>query len=101
LTLNHRPAQGEARALPAELDRKCVYFLQKEVSRKGHTGLAIDKEMVARVQVTPEHTDSRYVFHMNLDGGEYRCVVRKSDGDFRVERHQGNDWKGLAAGVMF
>src|SRR5205814_6832205 len=28
LNLSHRPAQGEQRQLPAELDRKCVYYLQ-------------------------------------------------------------------------
>jgi hypothetical protein len=31
LNLSHRPAQGEQRQLPAELDRKCVYYLQKEL----------------------------------------------------------------------
>jgi hypothetical protein len=33
LRLAHQPAGGETRDMPAELDRKCAYFLQKEVTR--------------------------------------------------------------------
>jgi len=99
LTLSHRPAQGEQRQLPAELDRKCVTYLQKELGPTG--SMEINKSLVERIKVTPSHTDARYVFRMDLSMDEYRCVIRKSDGNFLVERHTGADWKPIAAGIMF
>jgi hypothetical protein len=99
LTLSHRPAQGEQRQLPAELDRKCVTYLQKELGPTG--SMEINKSLVERIKVTPSHTDARYVFRMDLSMDEYRCVIRKSDGNFLVERHTGAEWRPIAAGVMF
>ena len=101
LELSFRPAQGEQERLPAELDRKCVYFLQKEVTKKHRGTMKIDQEIVDRVQVTATHTDARFVYRMALDKAEYRCVIRKSDGNFLVERQQGSEWRPIAAGLMF
>ncbi len=98
LRLTYRPAGGEARDLPAELDRKCAYFLQKEMVSPRRE---IDFDMVQRIKITPDHTDNRWVYQMSLDGGEYRCVIRKSDGSFRVERHEADDWRPIAAGTLF
>lgn len=98
LRLVHRPAGGESRDLPAELDRKCVYFLQKEMVSPRRE---IDFDMVQRIKITPDHTDTRWVYQMSLDGGEFRCVIRKSDGSFRVERHESDDWRPIAAGTLF
>jgi hypothetical protein len=99
LELSHRPAQGEQEKLPAELDRKCVYYLQKELGPRG--SLTINRSLVERIKVTPSHTEQRFVYLMNLSMDEYRCVIRKSDGNFLVEKHNGADWKPIAAGVMF
>ena len=99
LELSFRPAQGEQEQLPAELDRKCLYFLQKELGPRG--SLTINKSLVERVKVTPTHTDQRFVYMMNLSMDEYRCVIRKSDGNFLLEKHNGADWKPIAAGLMF
>lgn len=99
LRLSHRPAGGESKDLPAELDRKCAYFLQKEMVRPRRE---IDHDMVQRIQITPAHTDTRYLYQMSLDGGEFRCVIRKSDGSFRVEQKKdGDDWRPIAAGNLF
>jgi hypothetical protein len=97
LRLAHQPAGGETRDLPAELDRKCAYFLQKEVTRSP----AVNRAMVQRIRITPDHTDRSWLYMMNLDEKEYRCVVRKSDGNFRVEAKQGDTWRPIAAGVLF
>jgi hypothetical protein len=63
--------------------------------------MQINQSLVERIKVTPMHTDARYVFRMDLSMDEYRCVIRKSDGNFLVERHTGADWKPLATGIMF
>jgi hypothetical protein len=100
LELSYRPKDGELKRLPAELDKKCVYFLQKEM--KPHDeALMIDHDLVKRVHVSADHTDTRFVYKMELDGNPYRCVIRKSDGNFRVERQNGNDWRPIAAGSLF
>ena len=99
LQLSFRPAQGEQEQLPAELDRKCVTYLQKELGPRG--SIEINKSLVSRIEVTPTHTDARWVYMMKLSMDEYRCVIRKSDGNFLVEKHNGADWKPIAAGVMF
>ena len=99
LELSHRPAQGEQEQLPAELDRKCVTYLQKELSPSG--SLEINRSLVERIKVTPSHTDARSVYRMDMGLDEFRCVVRKSDGNFLVERHVGSEWKPIATGVMF
>jgi hypothetical protein len=100
LRLTFRPKDGELKDLPAELDKKCAYFLQKE-SKPPAQGMTIDHAMIKRIQTTPDHTDTRWVYKMELDGKQSRCVIRKSDGDFRVERQQGDSWRPIAAGVMF
>ena len=99
LRLGHQPAGGEMRDLPAELDRKCAYFLQKELTRP--RALTINRAMVERIRITPDHTDKSWLFMMNLDENEYRCVVRKSDGNFRVEAKKGETWRPIAAGILF
>jgi len=100
LELSYRPKDGEMRRLPAELDRKCTYFLQKESRAPGATPF-IDHDMVKRIHVSGDHTDSRWVYNMQLDGKDFRCVIRKSDGSFRVEKQQGDDWKPIANGVLW
>jgi len=100
LILNFRGATGEARQLPAELDKKCLYYLQKEVG--DHTNpLDVRHDLVERTKVTPAHTDARWVYQMQLDDQSYRCVVRKSDGNFRVEHQEGAEWRALAAGILY
>jgi len=101
LRLSFRPATGEARDLPAELDRKCMYVLQKEAQPRNAGPPVIFRSIVERIQIRPAHTDARYVYLMDLDGGEYRCVIRKSDGEYKVDRHQGEEWRPIAAGRMF
>lgn len=100
LMLSLRPASGEAKEVPAELDRKCVFMLQKEVKPRSD-GRFIAHEIAARVKVGARHTDTRYVYDMSLDDGSYRCVIRKSDGSFRVEREEGDEWRPIAAGVFW
>ena len=100
LQLSFRPADGELVQLPAELERKCKYFLQKEVKPRSDTRY-IDHAMAARIQSTGTTTESRIAYAMQLDGGSYRCVIRRSDGSFRVERQEGEDWRPIAAGVLW
>lgn len=100
LILNFRGQDGKTRQLPAELEKKCLFYLQKEVSGRG--GISnIRHDLVERTKVTPAHTDARWVYQMALDQEQYRCVVRKSDGNFRVEQQQGEDWRALAAGILY
>ena len=100
LELTWRPKEGELKRLPAEIDRKCVYFLQKEIKPREETAF-IDQAIVKRVQVSADHTETRWLYKMELDGNAFRCVIRKSDGNFRVERQTGDDWRPIAAGVLF
>ena len=100
LELTWRPKEGELKRLPAELDRKCAYFLQKEM-KPHEEALLIDHAIVKRIQVKADHTETRWVYKMELDGNAFRCVIRKSDGNFRVERQNGDDWRPIAAGVLF
>ena len=97
LRLAYQPAGSETRDLPAELDRKCAYFLQKEVTRSA----AVNRAVVQRIRITPDHTDKSWLYLMNLDEKEYRCVVRKSDGNFRVEAKTGDTWRPIATGILF
>ena len=97
LRLAYQPAGGEVRDLPAELDRKCSYYLQKEVTRSP----AINHAMVKRIRITPDHTDRNWLYMMQLDEKDYRCVVRKSDGNFRVEAKNGDEWRPIATGILF
>lgn len=100
LQLSFRPADGELVQLPAELERKCKYFLQKEVKPRSDTR-SIDHAMVARIQSAGTTTESRIAYAMQLDGGSFRCVIRRSDGSFRVERQEGAEWRPIAAGVLW
>jgi hypothetical protein len=100
LQLSFRLKDGELKQLPAELDRKCTYFLQKEIKPRSDQRMIVH-DIVKRIQVSTEHTDTRWVYQMQLDGNPYRCVIRKSDGTFRVEKQTGSDWKPLAAGSLF
>jgi hypothetical protein len=52
LELSFRPKDGELQKLPAELDKKCTYFLQKEMKPHGEA-LFIDHAIVSRIHVTP------------------------------------------------
>ena len=97
LRLAHQPAGGETRDLPAELDRKCAYFLQKEITRSP----SVNHAVVRRIRITPDHTDRNWLYMMVLDEKEYRCVVRKSDGNFRVEAKTGDTWRPIATGILF
>ena len=97
LRLGYQPAGGDLRDLPAELDRKCTYFLQKEVMRSP----AVYHAVVQRIRITPDHTDRNWLYMMALDEKDYRCVVRKSDGNFRVEAKTGDTWRPIATGILF
>ena len=97
LRLAYQPAGGETRDLPAELDRKCAYFLQKEVTKSP----AVNHAVVRRIRITPDHTDRNWLYMMVLDEKDYRCVVRKSDGNFRVEAKTGDTWRPIATGILF
>ncbi|MBL8272347.1 MAG: hypothetical protein JNJ74_00965, partial [Xanthomonadales bacterium] len=74
--------------------------LQKEVKPRSDTR-TIDHAMAARIQSTLTQTDARTVYAMQLDGGSYRCVIRRSDGSFRVERQEGEEWRPIAAGLFY
>jgi hypothetical protein len=100
LELSFRPKDGELQKLPAELDKKCTYFLQKEMKPRGEA-LFIDHAIVQRIHVTPDHSDKSWVYQMELDGNPYRCVIRKSDGNFRLESKKSDDWRPIAGGVLF
>ena len=97
LTLAYQPAGGDTRDLPAELDRKCAYYLQKEVTRSP----VVNRAVVQRIRITPDHTDRNWLYMMTLDEKEFRCVVRKSDGNFRVEAKTGETWRPIATGILF
>jgi len=100
LRLSYRPKDGDGSDLPAELEKKCAYFLQKEVNPRKDPH-STDLAMIKRVHITPDHTDKRWVYQMELDGKPYRCVIRKSDGDFSVDRKNGEDWRPIAGGKLF
>jgi hypothetical protein len=101
LRLTLQAANGDFRDLPAELDRKCVGVLQKEIGDTGPDRW-IDHSVVERVAVEADHTESRWVYRMTLDDDVYRCVIRKSDGSWRVERRAGDEWRSLgSAGIFF
>ncbi len=100
LRLSFTAPQGEPLHLPAELDRKCLYALQKEVSQ-ATDGSFIDHELVARITTREIPNDQRYVFEHDLDGGHYRCVIRKRDMSYRLERRGGDgEWRALVGGIM-
>jgi hypothetical protein len=98
--LTHAPKGESPQSLPAEFDRKCVFYLQHELM-EGDSGVFIDHALVERIRVSPAHTEGRWAYQMVLDGQEYRCVIRKSDWSFRLEGRAGAEWRGLTAGRMF
>jgi hypothetical protein len=100
LDLSFRPKDGELQRLPAELDKKCTYFLQKEIKPRSDTQF-IDHAIAQRIHVTSDHSDKSWVYQMELDGNPYRCVIRKSDGNFRVESKKGDEWRPIAGGTLF
>ena len=100
IDLAYRAAGGELVRLPAELERKCLYDLQQELGTVDER-LTIKYDLLERVKTTPSHTDTRFVYAMALDGNDYRCVIRKSDGSYRVEQREGEKWRALAAGTFF
>ena len=58
-------AQGRrTQKLPAELDKKCTYFLQKEIKPRDEA-LYIDHAIVNRIHVTPNHSDKSWVYTWN------------------------------------
>lgn len=100
LDLSYRPKDGEVQRLPAELDKKCTYFLQKEMKPRSDTQF-VDHAIAQRIHVTADHSDKSWVYQMEFDGNPYRCVIRKSDGNFRVESKKDDDWRPIAGGVLF
>jgi hypothetical protein len=100
--LSYRPKDGEMKRLPAEIDRKCTFYLQKEIAlRSGGSNPFINHDVVKRIHISADNSDTRWVYNMELDGNAYRCVVRRNDGSFRVEKQTGADWRPIAAGSMF
>lgn len=97
--LSFKPAAGAAKTLPSELDLKCVDALQRRIKDADEKQF-IDADLVQRIAVTPMHTDTRWAYRMVLDDEEYRCVIRRSDASYQVERKRGNDWQGVSAGRM-
>jgi hypothetical protein len=97
LRLIYQPADGDPRDLPAELDRKCAYSLQTELTGSS----AVNRAVIQRIRITPDHTDRNWLYMMALDQKAYRCVVRKSDGNFRVDAKTGDTWRPIATGILF
>ncbi len=98
--LSFVPSQGEAKKLPAEFDRKCIDSLQRRLKDQSDKKF-IDYELVKRITLTEQHTDTRWAYFMNVDGGEYRCVIRKTDWNYSLDRKRGGDWDGIVGGKMF
>lgn len=93
-----QPGQAH-RELPAELDLKCIDALQSGLRRRGSVHV-VDHGHAARVVVTPQHTDTRWVFALAVDGADYRCVIRRQDGGYLLDRKVHGEWKSLASGRM-
>lgn len=97
--LSFGPPGGYHADVPAELDRKCLDALQSSLRPRGaHKGVNFD--LVRRVQVSPQHTDARWVYALQVDGAEYRCVIRRQDMSYAVDRKAGVEWKSVALGTM-
>jgi len=100
LMLSYRSAAGDSVHLPAELERKCVYHVQKE-AMADDAGVFIDHEIVRRIHTRAIPSEKRHVFEHELDGRTFRCVVRKSDLSFALEYDDGSgQWHGLVAGIL-
>lgn len=87
------------RDLPAELDLKCIDALQSGLRQPGTTR-EVDHGHAARVALTPQHTATRWVYAMAVDGAEYRCVIRRHDMGYLLDRKVKGEWKSLASGRM-
>ena len=98
--LAYRPADGELRRLPAELDRKCAHDLVRELGTPEQR-MQVRHDVLARIVTSKRHTAQRRVYDMALDGTGYRCVIRTSDGSYRVERRDGEHWRAIAAGTYW
>lgn len=100
LQLSHKGADGQSLNLPAELERKCVFYLQKEIS-DATDGSFIDHALVARITTREVPNDKRFVFEHEVDGQQYRCAIRKRDLNFQLEhRTPEGGWRGMTAGIM-
>lgn len=100
IDLAYRPAAGELRRLPAELDRKCAHDVVRELGTPEQR-MQVRHDVLARIETTERHTAQRRVYDMKLDGTDYRCVIRESDGSYRVERRDGDEWRALGAGTYW
>ncbi len=88
--------------VPAELDRKCVGALQKQLKDPSDPRF-VDVELVNNIKVDAAHTDKSYVFNLRIkdDANRYRCVIRKNDMSYSVESSaDGRDWRGVVGGRM-
>lgn len=100
LQLSHKGADGQSLNLPAELERKCAYYLQKEISTASD-GSFIDHALVKRITTREVPNDKRFVFEQEVDGQQFRCVIRKRDMNFQLERRTPDGgWRGMTAGIM-
>lgn len=98
--LSFRGADGSNVNLPAEIQQKCEYYLQKEMM-DGDSGVFIDQAIVRRIRTREVPNDKRYVYEHELDGDSYRCVVRKSDLSFSLEHREADGtWRGMVGGIM-
>lgn len=100
MMLSFRGADGTHLHLPAEIQQKCEYHLQKEMM-SGNAGMFIDQATVRRIRTREVPNDKRYVYEHELDGASYRCVVRRSDLSFSLERRAADGtWRGMVGGIM-
>jgi hypothetical protein len=93
---------GSNSRVPAELDRKCVGALQKQLKDPSDPRF-VDIELVNNIKVDAAHTEKSYVFNLRIkdDADRYRCVIRKNDMNYSVESSaDGRDWRGLVGGRM-
>lgn len=98
--LSFQGSDGQRVELPAELRRKCEYSLQHAV-KSPTSRTFIDQELVRRIRTREVPNDKRYVFEHQLDGVDYRCVVRKSDLNYTLdERRADGSWRGISTGSL-
>ena len=97
----YRLADGTEGRVPAELERKCIGALQKQLKDPDDKQF-VDLALVARISAVAAHTDKSYVYQMSVkdQSAQYRCVIRKRDLSYSVEQKRGDDWRGLVGGAM-
>jgi hypothetical protein len=98
--LSYTPKGGTPMNLPAELDRKCIFNLQRNLM-DDDAGSFIDHEIVRNITTQRQETDTRIVYTHSYEGSTYRCVIRKSDFSYSLDEQQGAQWVPIAAGVMW